>query len=156
MRTILCMLLILGSLSANLSHAKEVVENPTEATVREIAANLRCAVCQNQSIYESNSDLAKDMLAVIRKKVAAGENQEEIQNYFFTRYGDYIYLEPTTRGVNLLIWWAPFIALGGGIYFLVLTFYRRKKEQRVTPQEETVSSVAQEDKIQQALKDVKI
>ena len=91
--------------------AVDQIEDPTEDSVRNIAKALRCAVCQNQSVYESNSDLAKDMLAVIRTKVAAGEKEAAIRDYFFQRYGDYVYLEPTVRGGNWLLWAGPFIAL---------------------------------------------
>ncbi|MBF0147974.1 MAG: cytochrome c-type biogenesis protein CcmH [Magnetococcales bacterium] len=107
---VLSMLLVVG-LWAVPSIATEQHEDPTEASVREIAKTLRCAVCQNQSIYESNSDLAKDMLSVIRTKVAAGEPESAIRDYFFQRYGDYIYLEPTAQGGNRLLWIGPFIAL---------------------------------------------
>ncbi|MBF0421968.1 MAG: cytochrome c-type biogenesis protein CcmH [Magnetococcales bacterium] len=91
--------------------ASEKMEEPSEAMVRTIAKSLRCAVCQNQSVYESNSDLAKDMLGVIRSKVVAGESEYAIRDYFFQRYGDYIYLEPTTQGSNRLLWIGPFVAL---------------------------------------------
>lgn len=100
--------------------ANEQKEDPTEASVRTIAKSLRCAVCQNQSVYESNSDLAKDMLGVIRTKVAQGETESTIRDYFFQRYGDYIYLEPTTEGSNRVLWIGPFVALMmGGIALLV-------------------------------------
>lgn len=97
-----------------LGWADQVGEDPTESRAREIAKQLRCAVCQNQSVYESNSDLAKDMLRVIRDKVRQGESDSAINDYFFQRYGDYIYLEPTRQGGNWLLWAGPFLALVGG------------------------------------------
>lgn len=109
--------------------AVEKLENPTEATVRDIAKSLRCAVCQNQSVYESNSDLAKDMLSVIRTKVTAGEPESSIRDYFFQRYGDFIYLEPTTQGGNGLLWGGPFLALalGGIALFSALKKWRPRE-----------------------------
>ncbi|MBF0178087.1 MAG: cytochrome c-type biogenesis protein CcmH [Magnetococcales bacterium] len=96
--------------------AGERQEDPDEATVRDIAQGLRCAVCQNQSVYESNSDLAKDMLKVIRQKVRDGGDSAEVRQYFHDRYGDYIYLEPTRQGSNLILWAGPFLfLLGGGV-----------------------------------------
>lgn len=93
------------------AHAAPRDEDPAEAMVRHIAKDLRCAVCQNQSVYESNSELARDMLGIIRDKVRAGEKEEVIRDYFFQRYGDYIYLEPTSGGMNRLLWGAPFLGL---------------------------------------------
>ncbi|MBF0615115.1 MAG: cytochrome c-type biogenesis protein CcmH [Magnetococcales bacterium] len=108
-------LLTLWMMAAPLTLEAEVRgEDPTEAKVRQIAKELRCAVCQNQSVYESNSDLAKDMLKLIRDKVSAGESEPQIRDYFFQRYGDYIYLEPTTGGMNKVLWGAPFIGLAIG------------------------------------------
>ncbi|MBF0165783.1 MAG: cytochrome c-type biogenesis protein CcmH, partial [Magnetococcales bacterium] len=77
-------------LTMGFAHAEVRNEDPTEAMVRQIAKDLRCAVCQNQSVYESNSELAKDMLKLIRDKVAAGEKEPAIRDYFHQRYGDYI------------------------------------------------------------------
>uniref|UniRef100_A0A1S7LP93 Cytochrome c-type biogenesis protein n=1 Tax=Magnetococcus massalia (strain MO-1) TaxID=451514 RepID=A0A1S7LP93_MAGMO len=90
---------------------KVVTEASYEGKVREVARDLRCAVCQNQSVYDSNSELAKDMLNVIRDHVKAGRSKEEINQYFFERYGDYIYLEPIKSGRNMILWIGPFVAL---------------------------------------------
>ncbi|WP_130471959.1 cytochrome c-type biogenesis protein [Candidatus Magnetaquicoccus inordinatus] len=107
-------------------------EEASEAMVRKIARDLRCAVCQNQSVYESNSDLAKDMLQIIRDKVQAGEAEHAIRDYFFQRYGDYIYLEPTTEGKNKILWWAPFVGLLLGAIALWRAILRWR-----TPQKES-------------------
>lgn len=111
---------------ATLSQAVQREEDPSEAMVRQIAKDLRCAVCQNQSVYESNSDLAKDMLRIIRDRVRAGEEESTIRDYFFQRYGDYIYLEPTQAGKNKILWWIPGLGLllgGLGLWF-ALTRWR--------------------------------
>ncbi|MBF0436372.1 MAG: cytochrome c-type biogenesis protein CcmH [Magnetococcales bacterium] len=115
--------------------ASEQKEDPTEASVRSIAQSLRCAVCQNQSVYESNSDLAKDMLGVIRTKVAKGETEGAIRDYFFQRYGDYIYLEPTTHGGNSMLWIGPFVALlvGGVALLSALKKWRRSPQAPSVP-----------------------
>ncbi|MBF0273227.1 MAG: cytochrome c-type biogenesis protein CcmH [Magnetococcales bacterium] len=125
-------------------------EDPTEAMVRHIAKDLRCAVCQNQSVYESNSDLAKDMLNVIRAKVAAGEQETAIRDYFFQRYGDYIYLEPTTQGMNTLLWSAPFIGLGiGGLaLWLAMRQWRKRANENVKP---VPTHAAMQERIQKEL-----
>lgn len=111
--------------------AETRAEDPAEALVRHIAKDLRCAVCQNQSVYESNSELAQDMLRLIRDKVRAGQSEAAIRDYFFQRYGDYIYLEPTARGMNWLLWGGPFVGLLVGGYALVAAMRRwRKGEER--------------------------
>ncbi len=133
------------------AHAVQQNEDPSEALVRKIAKDLRCAVCQNQSVYESNSDLAKDMLVVIRDKVQAGEAEATIRDYFFQRYGDYIYLEPTGTGKNRLLWWAPFVGLLIGVAGL-WTAIARWRRPSATP-EGTEPEVSSEVKtrIQKAL-----
>ncbi|MBF0213347.1 MAG: cytochrome c-type biogenesis protein CcmH [Magnetococcales bacterium] len=132
-------------------------EDPTEAMVRQIAKDLRCAVCQNQSVYESNSDLAKDMLSVIRQKVAAGEPEANIRDYFFQRYGDYIYLEPTTTGMNSLLWGAPFagLALGGVALWLAMRQWR-KKNLETNPPPPPATDAAMRERIQKELDQVRL
>ncbi|MBF0138593.1 MAG: cytochrome c-type biogenesis protein CcmH [Magnetococcus sp. DMHC-1] len=104
--------------------ATERQEDPDEAVVRDIAQGLRCAVCQNQPIYESNSDLAKDMLKIIRQQVRDGRQPSEIRQYFHDRYGDYIYLEPTRAGSNMILWAGPFLLLLGGVGILLVALRR--------------------------------
>ncbi|MBF0283355.1 MAG: cytochrome c-type biogenesis protein CcmH [Magnetococcales bacterium] len=123
--------LMLGSLLlVAVAGAAERGEEPSEELVRRIAKDLRCAVCQNQSVYESNSDLAKDMLGVIRDKVRAGETEPAIRDYFLQRYGDYIYLEPLKSGGNWILWAGPFLGLliGGGVLWKALRRWRRPAE----------------------------
>ena len=78
---------------------------------REISQNIRCLVCQNQSIDESNSELAKDLRILIKEKVSKGFNNKEIYNYLSTRYGDYILLNPPLKTNTLLLWFLPFLIL---------------------------------------------
>jgi cytochrome c-type biogenesis protein CcmH len=109
-----------------LAQAEVRHEEPSEARVRAIAQGLRCAVCQNQSIYESNADLAKDMVRIVREKVAQGLPDADIQAYFHDRYGDYIYMEPPRHGGNWLLWIGPFVglALGGVGLAMILRRWR--------------------------------
>jgi len=91
--------------------ATQVTEDPLERQVQDIAKDLRCAVCQNQPVAESNSDLARDMRALIREQLQAGKSREEIMNYFVERYGDYILLNPPSRGAGTVVWLAPMVIL---------------------------------------------
>lgn len=151
-------LLLVGAVTV--VHAGERSEDPSEARVRTIAKELRCAVCQNQSVYDSNSDLAKDMLGVIRDKVRAGEESAQIRDYFFQRYGDYIYLEPTRRGMNWLLWAGPFVGLALGAWALWAAFgewrRRRTASSAPTPAAAAQPSTALHDRIQKELDQVDI
>jgi len=92
-----------------------------EDRVREIASELRCVVCQNLSVADSPSDMAKEMRNLVRDQVQEGKSAEEIQAYFVSRYGEFVLLSPPKRGFNLLVWGLPFLAIaaGGGAVFLV-------------------------------------
>jgi cytochrome c-type biogenesis protein CcmH len=92
-----------------------------EDRTREIASELRCVVCQNLSVADSPSDLAKEMRNLVREQVQQGKSREDIQAYFVSRYGEYVLLSPPKRGFNLLVWGLPFLAIvaGGGVVYLV-------------------------------------
>ncbi|GAB0058308.1 hypothetical protein SIID45300_02655 [Candidatus Magnetaquicoccaceae bacterium FCR-1] len=153
---------LLLMLAMGTAHAEVRNEDPTEAMVRQIAKDLRCAVCQNQSVYESNSELAKDMLKIIRDKVASGEKEPAIREYFHQRYGDYIYLEPTGQGMNALLWSAPFLGLGLGGYALWLAMRRWRGQAQTQTNDASQSpasptpDAAMQSRIQQELERVRM
>lgn len=129
----LFILSVLILLSVTPSMAKVIEEDPLEARTRDIAKTLRCAVCQSESIWESNSRLAKQMRQIIRERLVAGESPKEIKAYFLSRYGDYILLEPRKHGLNWVIWAGPFLILGlGGIvlYFSLSRWVRRTAKEK--------------------------
>jgi cytochrome c-type biogenesis protein CcmH len=101
-----------------------------EDRVREIAAQLRCVVCQNLSVADSPSDLAKEMRNLVRELVEQGKSREEILAYFVSRYGEFVLLSPTKRGFNLLVWVLPFVALiagAGGVYLVARRWTERRE-----------------------------
>src|SRR4030066_1469085 len=87
--------------------AEPVKEVPLDGGGLEIAKDLRCTVCQNQPVAESNADLAKDMRQIIREQLVAGKSRAEIVDYFVARYGDYVLMTPPTDRAGLLLWIAP-------------------------------------------------
>ena len=87
--------------------ATQVTEDPLERQVLDIAKDLRCTVCQNQPVAESNADLARDMRAIIREQVQAGKSRDEIVKYFVDRYGDYVLMNPPKRGSGAIVWAGP-------------------------------------------------
>ena len=89
-----------------------------ELRARNISKNVRCMICQNQSIDESNAELAKDLRILIRNKVKSGSSDKEIYKFLTDRYGDFILLKPPLKVKTFLLWILPFIFLIIGIYIL--------------------------------------
>lgn len=106
-----------------------------EDAAREIASELRCVVCQNLSVADSPSELAEQMRVVIKEQLREGKSPEQIKAYFVSKYGEWVLLAPTPKGLGLLVWVLPFAALGGGI-ILVLFVTRRwtRKKKQAQPQ----------------------
>ncbi len=96
----------------------------SEEEVHAIAAELRCVVCQNLSVADSPSEMAHQMRDLIRERLAAGDRPDQVMAYFVQRYGDWVLLAPPARGLNLVLWLAPFAAVVGGLV-LVVSLARR-------------------------------
>jgi cytochrome c-type biogenesis protein CcmH len=103
----------------------------SEEDVHAIAKELRCVVCQNLSVADSPSEMAHQMRDLIRERLAAGDRPDQVMAYFVQRYGDWVLLAPPARGLNLVLWLAPFAAVAGGLV-LVLTLVRRWRRQPAT------------------------
>jgi cytochrome c-type biogenesis protein CcmH len=95
-----------------------------ETTVHDVAAQLRCVVCQSLSVADSPSETANQMRGIIRERLAAGESPAEVRAYFVEKYGEWILLAPPKSGFNLLVWVVPFAGLGLGLV-LVAVILRR-------------------------------
>ena len=103
----------------------EILQNQKqELRARNISKNIRCMICQNQSIDESNAPLAKDLRILIRHKIKEGSNDKEIYKFLTDRYGDFILLKPPFDLNTLSLWFLPFIFLLLGIYIVL---YHNKK-----------------------------
>jgi len=99
--------------------ALKMTDDELQAKLKEVSKTLRCAVCQSESVWESNATLAIQMRDIVRERLLAGETPDEIRAYFVSRYGDYIVFKPRFRGINLLLWGGPFIILLlGGVILL--------------------------------------
>ncbi len=101
----------------------EILPDPAlEARARELSRGLRCMVCRNESIDESNAELARDMRILVRERLTAGDSDQQVIAFIVDRYGEYALLKPTTGGVNWLLWAAGplmlMLALGVGIGYL--------------------------------------
>ena len=106
----------------------EVLENQKqELRARDISKNVRCMICQNQSIDESNAPLAKDLRIIIRDKIKEGNNDKEIYKFLTDRYGDFILLKPPLKLSTLSLWFLPFIFFIIGIFIVFLNNKKAKK-----------------------------
>jgi cytochrome c-type biogenesis protein CcmH len=90
-----------------------------EARAREISAGLRCLVCQNQSIDDSDAPLARDLRVLVRDRIRAGETDTQIRDFVVARYGEYVLLKPPLGWHTLLLWLGPFLVLGAGVLGLL-------------------------------------
>jgi cytochrome c-type biogenesis protein CcmH len=105
----------------------EVLPDPAlEARAREVSKELRCLVCQNQSIDDSDAELARDLRVLVRERVAAGDSNEEVMTYVVSRYGDFVLLRPPFKSSTYLLWLGPALILVVGLVAIGL-FYRRRR-----------------------------
>jgi cytochrome c-type biogenesis protein CcmH len=106
----------------------ERLEDPVlEARARDISKALRCLVCQNQSIDDSNASLARDLRLLVRERLLVGESNEQVIAFVTARYGDYVLLEPPLKPVTYLLWFGPVaILIAGGL--AVAVFLRRRTQ----------------------------
>ena len=106
----------------------EILENQKqEFRARNISKNIRCMICQNQSIDESAAPLAKDLRILIRDKIKEGNNDEEVYKFLTDRYGDFILLKPPLKLVTLALWFLPFVFFVIGIFVIFLHNKKSKK-----------------------------
>jgi len=101
----------------------EILDDPVlEQRARDLSGGLRCLVCRNESIDESNADLARDLRILVRERLVAGDTDEEVVAFLVDRFGEYVLLRPTTQGSNILLWIAGpalfLIAFGGAVIYL--------------------------------------
>ena len=126
MRGVFIALLLFAATPALAVGPDEILDDPMlEARAREIGKELRCLVCQNQSIDDSDADLARDLRLLIRERLEAGDSDEAVIAFVVERYGDYVLLKPPLKPATYPLWLGPFAILG--IAILVATFYLRRR-----------------------------
>jgi cytochrome c-type biogenesis protein CcmH len=119
--------LLLIAAPAHAVDPREVLPDTTlEKRARALSAELRCVVCQNQSIDESDAELAKDLRVLIRSRIAAGDTDQEVLDYVTARYGDFVLLRPPVTGATAVLWLGPILFAVLGALGIVL-FYRRRR-----------------------------
>ena len=115
---------------AGLTPAQQPATPLDNRTAHEIASLLRCVVCQNLSVADSPSEMAAQMRAIVRERLAAGERPDQVIQYFVERYGEWILLAPRRRGFTLLVWLFPAVAVGVGLVITALVIRRWTRRAR--------------------------
>ncbi|WP_029354073.1 cytochrome c-type biogenesis protein [Bosea sp. 117] len=136
--------LLLAAALAAPAHAvqpDEVLADPKmEARARDLSRELRCMVCQNQSIDDSDAPLARDLRIIVRERLKAGDSDQQVLDFLVARYGEFVLMRPTWHGANVLLWLAPFGVLLAGIAGVLLYARRRgagpDRQAPLTPDEE--------------------
>ncbi|NLR95449.1 cytochrome c-type biogenesis protein CcmH [Rhizobium sp. P38BS-XIX] len=125
-RVCLCLAAILTPFSAFAVNPDEILSDPAlEARARTISAELRCMVCQNQSIDDSNADLARDLRLLVRKRLVDGDSNQQVLDYIVSRYGEFVLLKPRLTEKTYILWGAPVVLfILGGISLVV---YARRR-----------------------------
>lgn len=129
MRGAIFILMLLASPLAAVQPDEVLGDPALETRARDLSAGLRCPVCRNESIDESNADISRDLRLLLRERLVAGDSDEQAVQFLVDRYGEYILLNPTATGANILLWLAaPFmLVLAGGVAFTTVRARSRAK-----------------------------
>jgi cytochrome c-type biogenesis protein CcmH len=126
---VIAAVLVITSTQAGAVEPSEMLDDPVmEARARTISAELRCVVCQNQSIDDSNAELARDMRVLVRERLVAGNTNQQVLDYVVSRYGDYVLLKPPFKSSTYLLWFGPLLFVMIGLTALVLMFRRGQSQ----------------------------
>lgn len=132
-------LVALAPLAAQAVEPSEILaDKALEARARDLSAQLRCVVCQNQSIDDSNAPLARDLRILVRERLVAGDTNEEVLSFLVARYGEFVLLKPPVGAHTLLLWLAPLLLLAAVLAMVgrrVLAQRSRPDTSALTPDE---------------------
>lgn len=134
----LALILVLPS-SAPAKEAGPMAEDPViEKRLMVLSEDLRCLVCQNESLAGSHADLANDLRQEIREMMKAGKSDKEVVDFLVQRYGDFVLYKPPVKSTTMLLWIGPFVLLAGGVAGLVFYLKRRRRrlDEHVLSEEE--------------------
>jgi cytochrome c-type biogenesis protein CcmH len=109
---------------------EQLTDPALEARARTLGQELRCLVCQNESIDDSNADLARDLRTIVRQRLTAGDSDQQVLSFVTARYGDYVLLQPPVRAGTLVLWFGPVVLLVAAIIAMTL---RRRRRPKVEP-----------------------
>ena len=122
----------------------EVMADPAlEQRAREVSKELRCVVCQNQSIDDSDSGIAKKMRLLVRDRIAKGDTNQEVIDYLVSRYGDFVLLNPPFKAKTLILWVGPFVMFLVGLVGIFFFYRKKSKESEETTKLEPLNAEEQ-------------
>ena len=124
--TVICLIQFFSNNSNTVEPDEILQDQKQELRARNISKNIRCMVCQNQSIDESNAPLAKDLRILIRNKIKKGNKDEDIYEFLTNRYGDFILLKPPFKLSTLALWLLPFTFFAVGVF--IILFHNKKSK----------------------------
>jgi len=133
-----------GQLARAVEPSERLADPVLEARARTLSNELRCLVCQNQSIDESNADLAHDLRILLRQRLVAGDTNQQVLDYIAARYGMFVLLDPPFEPVTYLLWLTPALLVFGAGALLVIRAHHRRPERRLaalTQEEKTRASL---------------
>jgi cytochrome c-type biogenesis protein CcmH len=147
LRAALLAALLLAAAAAHAVQPDEVMKDPAlEARARALSSELRCMVCQNQSIDDSDASLARDIRLLIRDRIAKGESNDAVRAFLVSRYGDFILLKPPLEPHTLLLWLSAPLTLALGALAIVFAMRRPPEPTpKLTPEEEQSLAALQRD-----------
>ncbi len=125
MSLVLALLLVAGTPAPDYGNT-QLPDPRAEAQARALMGELRCVVCQGQSIADSDADMAADMRALVRQRIAKGERPEAIRHWLVERFGDYVSYDPPLSGATALLWATPILLLAIGAWIARSSFRRRR------------------------------
>ena len=124
---------LLGAPGAQAGDARPMAEDPqVEARLISISEELRCLVCQNESLAASRAELAQDLRREVRSQIQAGKTDAEIRDYLVSRYGDFVLYRPPVKPTTWLLWFGPFLLLAAAVFGLI-RFLRQRAAQAPAP-----------------------
>lgn len=127
MKWLAIIFMVLMALPAQAVQPDEILDDPKqEARAREVGKDLRCLVCQNQSIDDSDADLARDLRLLVRERIVAGDTNQEVIDYVVSRYGDFVLLNPPFKLKTYALWFGPLALILFGLGTVYLFFRRRR------------------------------
>ncbi len=133
-RLLLAFAFLLTAFPAFAVNPDEVLSDPVlEARARTLSSQLRCMVCQNQSIDDSNAELARDLRLLVRERLKNGDSDQAVIDYVVSRYGEFVLLNPRLRGETLLLWGAPIVLFLAGATAMILFVRKRGGKPTGTP-----------------------
>ena len=123
----------------------EIMADPVkESRARDLSRELRCMVCQNQSIDDSEAPLARDLRLLVRERIAAGDSDAQVIDFLVARYGEFVLLKPRLKPHTLLLWLLPPLALAGG--GLALWTYGRRRSKSAASEEQSLLELSADEK----------